>query len=79
MAPQHPASSPATNTRRGEDGRTTNKLMTATQSLMTSTAEGTQGLITQTPANTQSILERMDQQANQRQRELMEAIQALKR
>jgi hypothetical protein len=51
----------------------------ATNKLISSTAEGTQALITTTTTNTQAILERMDQQANQRQREMMEAIQALKR
>jgi tellurite resistance protein len=50
-----------------------------THTLIKSTSEGTQALITQTTANTQQVLERMDQQANQRQREMMEAIQALKR
>jgi tellurite resistance protein len=51
----------------------------ATNKLITSSAEGTQALSTTTTTNTQTILERMDQQANQRQREMMEAIQALKR
>jgi tellurite resistance protein len=50
-----------------------------TQSLIKSTSEGTHTLIVQTTTNTQQMLERMDQQANQRQREMMEAIQALKR
>ena len=51
----------------------------ATDKLIRSTAEGTQALVMQTTANTQTILERIDQQSNQRQREMMEAIQALKR
>ena len=51
----------------------------ATNKLITSSAQGTQALITQTTANTQTILERIDQQSNQRQREMMEAIQSLKR
>ena len=51
----------------------------ATDKLIRSTAEGTQTLVIQTTANTQTILERIDQQSNQRQREMMEAIQALKR
>jgi hypothetical protein len=55
------------------------RISTATDKLIRSTSEGTQTLITQTTANTQTILERMDQQANQRQREMIEAIQALKR
>jgi hypothetical protein len=55
------------------------RITRATDQLIKSTSEGTQTLISQTTANTQTILERMDQQANQRQREMMEAIQALKR
>ena len=51
----------------------------ATDKLIRSTAEGTQALVMQTTANTQTILDRIDQQSNQRQREMMEAIQALKR
>jgi len=50
-----------------------------THTLIKSTSEGTQALITQTAANTQAILQRMDQESNQRQREMTEAIQALKR
>jgi hypothetical protein len=38
----------------------------------------TQALISQTTINTQTIIERMDQQTNHRQREMMEALQALK-
>jgi tellurite resistance protein len=63
--------------------RATDKLIQSTSesthTLIKSTSEGTQALISQTTANTQAVLERMDQQANQRQREMMEAIQALKR
>ena len=55
------------------------RISTATDKLIRSTSEGTQTLITQGNTNTQAILERMDQQANQRQREMMEAIQAPKR
>jgi tellurite resistance protein len=50
-----------------------------THTLIKTTSEGTQALIAQTTASTQSILERMNQEGNQRQREMMEAIQALKR
>jgi hypothetical protein len=39
----------------------------------------TNRLIERTTENTQGILERMDQRADDRQREMMEAIQALKR
>jgi tellurite resistance protein len=63
--------------------RATDKLIQSTSEdtriLVKSTSEGTQTLISQTTANTQTILERIDQQANQRQREMLEAIQALKR
>jgi hypothetical protein len=52
-------------------GRTTNKLIT-------SSAKDTQALIAQTTANTQDILERMDQRADERHREVIQAIQALK-
>jgi hypothetical protein len=38
----------------------------------------TQALISQTTTNTRTIIERMDQQANHTQREMMEALQALK-
>jgi hypothetical protein len=37
----------------------------------------TQALISQTTTNTRTIIERMDQQANHTQREMMEALQAL--
>jgi hypothetical protein len=60
----------------------TDKLITRasaeTQTLVARTSEGTQALITQTTASTQQVLERMDQQANQRQHELMEALKALR-
>jgi hypothetical protein len=55
------------------------RLNTATDRLIKSTSEGTHSLISQTTANTQAILERMNQEGNQRQREMLEAIQALKR
>jgi sensor histidine kinase YesM len=55
------------------------RLSTATDRLIKSTSEGTHTLITQTTANTQAILERMNQESNQRQREMIEALQALKR
>ena len=55
------------------------RISATTDKLIKSTSEGTQALITQTTTNTQGILARMDQEANQRQREMMEAIQALKR
>jgi hypothetical protein len=50
----------------------------ATNKLITSTAEGTQALIAQTTTNTQQILERLDQRADERHREVIQAIQALK-
>ena len=53
-------------------GRSTNKLIAAA-------ATGTQTLIAQTSANTEAVLERMDQRADQRQREMGEMLLAMKR
>jgi hypothetical protein len=50
----------------------------ATDRLIKSTSEGTHTLIAQTTTNTQQVLERMDQRADERHREVIQAIQALK-
>jgi hypothetical protein len=59
-------------------GVVTWRLTKATDQLIKSTAEGTQLLIRDVHATTAQTLERMDQRADERQREMMQAIQALK-
>jgi hypothetical protein len=51
----------------------------ATNKLIMSTSGGTQTLIAKTTENTEAVLERMDQRADQRQREIGEMILAMKR
>jgi hypothetical protein len=55
------------------------RISQATDKLIASTAKDTQTLITQTTTNTHTLLERMDQRADERQREVFQALQALKR
>jgi hypothetical protein len=55
------------------------RLTRATDALIERTSARTQELMAHGTSETKAILERMDQQANARQREMMEAIQALKR
>jgi hypothetical protein len=54
------------------------RISRSTDKLITSTSKDTQALATQTTVNTQTILERMDQRADERHREVIQAIQALK-
>lgn len=54
------------------------KISQATDKLIKSTSDGTQAIIERPTTNTQAILERMDQQADARQREMLEAIKALR-
>jgi len=54
------------------------KISQATDTLMKRTSDGTQAIIERPTTNTQAILERMDQQADARPRERLEAIKALR-
>jgi hypothetical protein len=55
------------------------RISRATDRLIQQSHQDTRALINQTSANTQGILERMDQRADERQREIFQALQALKR
>jgi hypothetical protein len=54
------------------------RISKATNTLITSTSAGTQAVLERVTTNTHAVLERMDQRADERQREMVEAMKALR-